>query len=235
MTLVYDVCVPWGGVPVIRSLIWDAGGTLFDTYPAVVSACRSVLSDRGIEIDERELLSLFRQTTSYAIRKLSEIYDLSEDALGRDFRNAYLEMPPEAQSPFPGVRSVCRYIRKVGGSNFIVTHRDWQSLQPLLDHYEMRALFAYWITEEDPYPRKPSPASIRAVINKFDLNGGECLAIGDREIDLLAARRAGVRSCFFNRHKNRSEITADLVVSDFYELLAWLKKENNIDDNEAIG
>lgn len=219
----------------IRSLIWDAGGTLFDTYPAVVNACQSVLEARGIETAEVELLNLFRQTTSYAILTLAEMFDLDADALDQDFRDAYMAMPPQTQPPFPGVLSVCRYICEREGDNFIVTHRDWQSLQPLLDHYEMRELFTDWITGEDPYPRKPDPASIQAMVERFDLNVRECLAIGDREIDVTAARRAGVLSCRFNRHKDRSPISADLVISDFCELFAWLQTANNIDDKKLPG
>ncbi len=216
----------------IHALIWDAGGTLFDTYPAVVEACQSILRSRGIAIEDARLMDLFRQTTSYAIRKLAETFGLDSEDLERDFRDAYATIPPERQPLFPGVLSVCHYIRRIGGYNFIVTHRDWQSLQPLLDHNGMRDLFAHWITEEDPYPRKPDPASIRAVIDRYDLIATACMAIGDRKLDIVAARRAGVRSCFFTGGDSRSDATVrssaypDLVVSDFHQLLTWLQSEN---------
>lgn len=179
-------------------------------------------------------MTLFRQTTSYAIRKLAKTFDLDADALARDFRDAYMAMPPESQPLFPGALPVCRYIRGMGGCNFIVTHRDWQSLRPLLDHYEIRDLFLHWITEEDPYPRKPDPASIRAVIDGYGLKAAACLAIGDREIDIVAARYAGVLSCFFTGGENRfkvyaqSQVSADLVISNFNQLLTWLQSENAV-------
>jgi phosphoglycolate phosphatase-like HAD superfamily hydrolase len=219
---------------VIRALIWDAGGTLFDTYPAVVAACQSVLNTRGVDVEGPRLMGLFRQTTSSALRKLADTFDLDADALERDFRDAYRAMPPEKQPPFPGVLPVCQYIHETGGYNFIVTHRDWGNLRPLLDYYAMRPLFTDWITEEDPYPRKPDPASIHAMVDRYSLNLRTCLAIGDREIDVLAAHRAGVLSCFFAGREDRSEIlgrlqpAASLVISDFYELLTWLQEDDNV-------
>lgn len=218
----------------IRALIWDAGGTLFDTYPAVVAACQSVLSARGVDVEGARLMDLFRQTTSSALRKLADTFDLDPDALERDFRDAYKAMPPEKQPPFPGVIPVCQYVHEAGGCNFIVTHRAWGNLRPLLDYYEMRHLFTDWITEEDPYPRKPDPASIRAMVDRYTLDVRTCVAIGDREIDVLAAHRAGVLSCFFAGREDRSEISdrlqsaADLIIFDFYELLTWLQEDDNV-------
>jgi HAD superfamily hydrolase (TIGR01509 family) len=219
---------------VIRALIWDAGGTLFDTYPALVKACQSVLKLHGIEADDTWLMQLFRQTTSHAISRLAETFDLDDESLERDLREAYAQMPPEIQPPFPGVVAVCRYMLKTGGANFIVTHRDWQSLRPLLDHYEMRDLFVHWITADDAYPRKPNPASIRAVIDQYGLTADACLVIGDREIDTIAARRAGTLSCFFTRREVRLTISADLIIEDFFELLTWLQTEYQDTHNKTI-
>ena len=216
---------------VIRALIWDAGGTLFDTYPALVTACQSVLKLRGIEVEDGWLMQLFRRMTSYAVSTLSETFNLDRKDLEQSVRHAYAQVPPSKQPPFPGVLSVCQAIREVGGYNFIVTHRDWQSLRPLLDHYRMRDLFVHWITADDSFPRKPDPASIRALLKRYQLNVQECLVIGDREIDMIAARRAGVSSCFFAGRRDQLGVSADLIIQDYYALLTWLQA--GVQDNDS--
>jgi len=63
----------------IKYLIWDAGGTLFDTYPAVVEACHAALSGFGKEAPSAWVMALCKQTTSYGIHTLANTFALDEE------------------------------------------------------------------------------------------------------------------------------------------------------------
>lgn len=205
----------------IDNLIWDAGGTLFDSYPAVVTACRAALADFDTTVPVIWLMDLFRTSTSHAMATLAETYGLDAARLEDRYRAAYRMIDPELQPPFPHVRETCAYLCERGGNNFIVTHRGRTSLDPLLVAHDMGQFFTDIITKEDPYPRKPDPTSLLAIVERHRLDAARCLAIGDREIDIIAANRAGMRSCFFGRETH--ETPADLEIHDFEQLLLWLK------------
>jgi phosphoglycolate phosphatase-like HAD superfamily hydrolase len=206
----------------VDHLIWDAGGTLFDTYPAVVSACRAALQELGHEASRAWLMGLFRQTTSYALRTVAGTFDLEHETLTTAYKAAYAALGPEVQLPFPYVREVCAWICEGGGSNFIVTHRARSSLEALLHTHGLAGYFSDWITKEDPYPRKPDPTSLLALMARHDLKADRCMAVGDRELDVLAGQSAGLLTCFFGPGNRPPH--ADLTVTSFDQLLYWLQE-----------
>ncbi len=148
---------------VIHDIIWDAGGTLFDTYPAMTQAFDAALREFGAQIPLERILQLARESTHYAISTLAHETGIDADALESAFRRRYNAIGPEAQPPFPGVKEVCAAICARGGRNFIVTHRGRDSLNALLAAHGMEAYFSDSITAEDPFPRKPDPTALNAL------------------------------------------------------------------------
>jgi phosphoglycolate phosphatase-like HAD superfamily hydrolase len=116
---------------------------------------------------------------------------------------------------------VCEHIRRSGGQNVIVTHRGPEGTAELLAASGLTAWFSGCITRADGYPRKPDPAAFNAIIERCALARDETLAIGDREIDVLAGRAAGVLTCRFGH--DSADTVADLAMHDFGELLRRLE------------
>lgn len=208
----------------IKYLFWDAGGTLFDTYPAVVEACHAALDGFGKAAPSEWVMALCKQTTSHGIRTLADTFSLDEETFQQHFQRSYEDIGERYQPPFPGVEAVCRYICEIGGQNFIVTHRARASLEALLEVHGMAHYFTASIAKEDPYPRKPDPAALEALIARYALERSHCLLIGDRGLDITAGQRAGIRTCFFGSEEYDSQ--ADLLITEYPKLLRWLKAEN---------
>ena len=209
----------------IQYIIWDAGGTLFDSYPAKAQAIQQALVALGGEAPYEDVLRLARITTHHALETLAVRHNVDLEALQEAYEKRYRAVPPEAQPPFPGVTEVCRYICTVG-DNFVVTHRAASSLNRLLRAHEMDRYFADSLTKESPFPRKPDPASTEAILALHRLDRSRTLAVGDRKIDVLAAKRAGVRVCYYGKTED-TEIPADLFVTDYHRLLQQIKAENS--------
>ncbi|RLC89442.1 MAG: phosphatase [Chloroflexi bacterium] len=208
----------------IRFLIWDAGGTLFDTYPAVTRAFEQGLADLGAAMPAGDIMALARQSTQHAINTLARETGVAPRRLAETFRCRYDAIPPEVQPPFPGVRALCAFICERGGQNFIVTHRGRASLMGLLRAHQMESYFSDILTKEDPFPRKPDPAAIEALIRRHDLDRDATLLIGDRDLDILAAHAAGIRTCFFGAGEHTAP--ADIEITAYAELHAWIVREN---------
>jgi hypothetical protein len=117
-------------------------------------------------------------------------------------------------------------------SRRIASERRWTAL---LEVHGLGPLFTDCVTKDDPYPRKPDPASILALIARHGLDPRRCLAIGDRELDVVAGVRAGVWTCFFGEAPH--ETPADLEIIGYDELLCWLGRAEGLaqDDRCAPG
>ncbi|MBI4702781.1 MAG: HAD family hydrolase [Deltaproteobacteria bacterium] len=66
--------------------------------------------------------------------------------------------------------------------------------------------------------RKPRPGLFLRAAGDLDIDLARSLAVGDREIDVQAARAAGVRACLLDRGGHRPSIDADHVVRDLTQL-----------------
>jgi phosphoglycolate phosphatase-like HAD superfamily hydrolase len=90
----------------------------------------------------------------------------------------------------------------------------------LLSANHLADYFAGYITSNDDYPRKPDPAAFEAIIKLHNLNKEESIAVGDRDIDILAGQAAGVFTCLFGYKTDG--VKADLTVSNFDELYQYI-------------
>jgi HAD superfamily hydrolase (TIGR01509 family) len=207
---------------VIKNIIWDVDGTLFDTYPAIAGAFRDALLTFGNDVGQETILSLAKLSLDCCLETLAAECHLKEEALARAFDAQYTKVTFADQPPFPGAKAVCESILAAGGRNVIVTHRGREGTAGLLEAHGMAPLFAGWITRDDGHPRKPDPAAFEAALRAYDLSRAETLAVGDREIDVLAGKAAGLRTCLFRGEDARTE--ADLSIHQLDDLLRYLQQ-----------
>ena len=210
----------------ILYILWDAGGTLFDTYPSKVQAIQRAAAELGARASTEQILAWVKQSTHYGLEKIAREHGVELSALETRYKRYYARIGPEAQPPFPGVEKLCRYICEIGGANFIATHRGRESLTMLLEGHEMTHYFVACITKEAPYPRKPDPASLEALLADYDLLRDAALTIGDRALDIQAGHKAGLRTCFFGEQPPETETEADIVVASFETLYERIVAEN---------
>lgn len=207
----------------IRNIIWDVDGTLFDTYPAISKAFQSAVIDLGSEVPVDWIMQNARISLGHCVSVLASRCGLNEDDIGQKFDEYYDQVQPEAQPPFPGVTKICYMTRTHGGMNLIVTHRGSEGLAQLLEAHHMGAYFSDAITRNDGYPKKPNPAAFEAIIDRNHLIRAETMAVGDRDIDILAGQSAGIFTCLFDPAVSTSP--ADLTVTTFAELYAYLASQ----------
>jgi len=205
---------------VIRNLIWDLDGTLFDTYPAMVAAMQEALAGLGVDAPADQLEALMRVSVSHCTEAFAVAHQLRDEDIVRAFLQCYERARPEDQPPFPGVREVCAAVTTAGGKNAIVTHRRRATTGMLLADHNMQDLFVGAITADDGLPRKPDPAAFQTALRLFGLPAEQTLAVGDRDIDILGGQAAGLCTALFGQPID--DLAPDLIVAGFDELLQYL-------------
>ena len=207
-----------------RNIIWDLDGTLFDTYPAIASALQTAVADLGYEARLDWIESLVKISIGFCESSLAEHFNISEAEIDSKFVEHYDRIKPEDQPPFPGVTALCAYIYSSGGKNVIVTHRREVGTVKLLAVHRLSGYFAGYLTNGDGYPKKPDPAAFEAVLRDHDLQRAETIAVGDRDIDVLAGRAAGLFTCLYGA--GIEGIPADLTIKHFEELHRYIVAAN---------
>ena len=209
----------------IENLIWDFDGSLFNTYPAMVKLFRQALLRKGYVTSENEILSLMKDTLGKAV----DFYlDRGVDyEFYKDFKKSEEELDPAEQPPFEGAREVCTVVVRNGGRNLIITHRSRKTAFKLLSHFEMTSLFSDIITRESGFKRKPDPDAFIYAIRNYRLNPKSTLSIGDRDLDVIAARDAGTKTCFFSQNGARPSIDVDFIIDNLPQLEEIILKDRH--------
>ena len=121
---------------------------------------------------------------------------------------------PEAH-PFPHVRSILERFQAAGGRNFVFTHRSG-SVHDYLAGADLTKYFTDVVSAGTTYARKPAPAGNLHIIETHGLDKARTLAVGDRELDILAAKNAGIHACLFSPEPQ--ETAADHRIRELTEL-----------------
>lgn len=197
-------------------ILWDFDGTLFDTYPGTVKIMLQALRDEGIEEDYDDAMGRMQKSISEAISHYIDKYSLGRsftEKLGRSRR----EMVRPDVRLFPHAAKMIRAIYRSEKRNYLYTHRGFSAIEYL----EMHSLIDYFsdcITYEDGFPMKPSPDAILHLINTHGIKKENAVMIGDREIDILAAKNAGIYGCFFFPDESVTCEIADYTVRSLLEI-----------------
>jgi phosphoglycolate phosphatase-like HAD superfamily hydrolase len=178
----------------IKNIIWDFDGTLFDTYPGMIYAFKRALKDSGVEISENEILKYMKVSVSNAINHFKENYALSNDFIEK---YVYYEKNLDADKimPFPFAKEICFEFKKSGGKNYILTHRG-NSTFKFLKYHGMLECFEEIGTRHNGFKKKPDPEGFIYFIEKYHMDKGTVLAVGDRDCDILGAKEANIKAVF---------------------------------------
>ncbi|CAI8993895.1 MULTISPECIES: HAD-IA family hydrolase [Bacillus] len=100
-------------------------------------------------------------------------------------------------------------ILKFANKNVIMTHKHRDGISAILKYYGWDKYFVDMVTIDDGFPRKPNPLAYIHLHTKHRIN----LVIGDRELDLLPAKKLGISTCMF---QSQSDL-ADYHLQDYSE------------------
>jgi len=127
--------------------------------------------------------------------------------------------------PMSGIMPFLQWMEARGLRRGLVTRNSRKSVDLVLARLHLR--FDAVVTREDA-PPKPAPEPVLLGCRRMDLTPGEVLFVGDFEFDMLAGRRAGVRTVLLRGPALKASQHADLIVDSLAELRASLENSGAI-------
>lgn len=175
----------------VRHVFWDLGGTLVDSYPSIRKAFHSVVEGSGSRVSESELQAMLNVSIQNTINTLAERFDIAPDRFDQAYRDTKEKWALGVSAPLmPGAQSVMNEVTRMRGLNLVVTNRDAESAGLLVRVTKLR--IDDMICASAEMPRKPDPSMHRELLTRHRLDPRDCLGVGDRDIDTIAARAAGM-------------------------------------------
>lgn len=208
----------------IKHIIWDFDGTLFDSYPGMVNAFLRALKKYEIEAEYDEVLKLFLNSEKTAVQYYQNQFLLGEE-LTEVYQDEKSHIDLSNMLPFPYAKEVCQKIKEAGRYNYILTHRG-STTYDILRKNGMVELFTEIVTKDNQFARKPDPEAIYYLLDKYQIHPKEAMIVGDREIEILLGQKAKVKTCFYESGNREPELQADYRVKSLEEVLTILNIES---------
>ncbi|HEX7064283.1 MAG TPA: HAD-IA family hydrolase [Bacillales bacterium] len=198
-----------------KHVIWDFDGTLFDTYPVMAQIFKELLEEEGIEEPLEEIVRQMKVSASTALKYYEVKYQIDKEFVAK-YQSRRNKVEVEVSKPFEGIEEVCKYIHSTNRKNYLYTHRGESSIK-LLKKYGLYDYFSDFITSQQGFERKPSPDAINYLIDEYHMIHSEAVMIGDRDLDLLSAKNAGISACYFTDGYEKNSIS-DYIIHEFQQL-----------------
>lgn len=203
-----------------KNYIWDFDGTLFNTYPKMLKALQGALAELGEAIDEKELYHAIKVTS---IKTVHEKLGYSEAQFLPIYHRQEL-IDKTFVKPYTDTAETLAQVVKSGGRNFIFSHREASKIEKMLESFQVDQFISEIVSPEQGFGRKPSPEGLLYLIDKYHLAVDKTVFVGDRPLDIVAGKNAGLDTVLYDRDFFLENTKATYVVSSLSEVLE-LKKE----------
>ncbi len=174
--------------------VFDLDGTILNTLDDLADSLNAALAAAGYPLRTRDEVRCF---VGNGIRKLME-RGVPEgtpteeiDRVHRLFTAHYNAHCADKTGPYAGIPALLVALRAAGMRTAVLSNKADEAVQKLCARY-FPGMFDAVQGERAPFPRKPEPDALYAMLGELGIAREETVYIGDSEVDIATARNAGL-------------------------------------------
>jgi HAD superfamily hydrolase (TIGR01549 family) len=221
----------------LQLVVFDLDGTLVTAeidFQAMRRAIRDLLLKHGFPKEVLPMNStqdLLRSAFAYAGKKGKSPVEISElrDEVYAEAVKYEWEGARKAKL-VPGARETLQELQKYKIKTAILTNDNRAVAEYLLDKFELSTLVDLLISRDEAPHMKPSTEGLELILRQLDISPIQTLFIGDSTIDVMTAKKLGIRIIArLSKMRTEEELLAEGAVVVFPSLtpiIPFLKEEN---------
>ena len=200
----------------IRAVVFDLDGLMFDTEALFFRVASEMLRDRGKVFTVDIMRAMIGRQPSVSARAFQTMAELDEDpdALMAQAKGRFEVLIDSAVQPMPGLLTLLDHLQTLDVPLAVGTSSGRAYAHRLLRGHGLIDRFAFVLCREDVTLHKPDPEIYRTAASKFGFDPAEVLVLEDTPTGLLAAKEAGTFAVGVpHDHSPASDLAgADLIV-----------------------
>lgn len=208
-------------------VLFDLDGTLVDSAVDLHAALQQIVLGEG---QAPVALAAIRPVVSKGARAMLAVAfperdDAAREKLLQPFLDVYAGAVASHSTPFDGIATVLDAIEGAGSRWGIVTNKPYYLARGVVDAMGWRDRCAILIGGDTLARKKPEPDQLFLASHSLVVKPGQCVYVGDDERDIVAARRAGMKSVavlwgYRQAHEHPRDWHPDALVEHPRDLLA---------------
>jgi phosphoglycolate phosphatase len=179
-----------------RLIAFDLDGTLIDSRRDLADSANQLIEELGGQpLTEEQIGGMVGEGAALLVRRALRAAGRVDRAQALErFLQIYDARLLNHTRVYDGVAGVIQQIR--GRARLtVLTNKPTAPSERILAALGLREAFDEVVGGDGPYPRKPDPAGLQAMMASANATARDTLLVGDSAIDLETAQRAGVRCC----------------------------------------
>jgi len=180
-----------------RLIAFDLDGTLIDSRKDLADSANQLLGELGAAaLPEEQIARMVGEGARVLVERALTAAGVRCDAAAAlpRFLAIYDERLLNHTRPYEGIEHVVRLARARAWTA-VLTNKPARPSEQILVALGLRPLFNDLVGGDGPYPRKPDPSGLVAMMERAGATPERTLLVGDSAIDHETARRASVRCC----------------------------------------
>lgn len=213
-----------------KLVIFDLDGTLLNTIDDLGFASNHALAEAGMPTHH---ISSYPHFVGNGITKLIERVVPSDQntpeivaRLRKSFVEFYDEHNTDHTAPYPGINQLLEELTARDIAVAVTSNKYQAATTKLIGHYFPDIPWVAVEGQTEGMPVKPDPSIVFKVLSTHPTPKAEVLYVGDSEVDMVTARRAGIESVGvtwgFCSVRVLAETYADHIINAPTELLQYV-------------
>lgn len=173
-----------------RAVLWDMDGTVLDTLEDLWAAVNVSLRRFGLPEVSLDRVRMGLGNGAAHLIACCAPEERREEVLGfyKPWYDAHCNLRTR---PYEGILPLMERLKAAGIRQALISNKPDPAVRELARFY-FPDLLETAVGESEGVRRKPEPDAVLSAVERMGLAAGDCVYVGDTEVDLETARRAGM-------------------------------------------
>lgn len=211
-----------------KACILDIDGTLLDSVESIAYVANQVMATYGLPSQPVEAFNYFAGDGADELMKrtlrASGDTELIHYEEGRTlYREIFARDPLYKVTAFDGMPETLEELTRRGVRLAVLSNKPHLAAVGAIEAIYGKECFDIILGQKEGLPRKPSPEGAWMIAERFGIEPGECMYVGDTNTDMQTGKAAGMMTIGvtwgFRDRKELEENHADIIIDHPSELL----------------
>ncbi|MDD2980992.1 MAG: HAD family hydrolase [Hespellia sp.] len=182
-----------------KACIFDLDGTLTDTLDSLVFSVNGTLQEMNLDTISRE------QCRTFVGNGARVLIEKSLQAVGAEpkerieegmkiYGRIFDENSTYHVVPYEGITQLLLSLEKKGIKLSVLSNKPHKQAVDVVEEIFGKDTFSWIQGQKEGVPRKPDPAAALQIAGELGAEAGECLYIGDSEVDIATGSAAQMKT-----------------------------------------
>ncbi len=181
----------------IKAIVFDLDGTLINSLPDIMYSVNLMLAENNFPQHDLEAYRYFVGSGIEALARKSLPQNISEAHFLKCYTRLkilYEQNQINKTTVYHAIESLLQKLIDLKLNINILSNKPDVFTQEVVQHFFGKYRFRVILGASDQFPRKPNPEALIHILQLNQITTDECLYVGDSNVDMETAKRAGVKA-----------------------------------------